>query len=169
MQDLFEVTHFLTRLKVAPGAEGFFDGGSGEAKRAAEMAAELPVSALTRAWQVLLRGLIEVRDAARPIAAAEMALIRLAYAADLPPTDKLVRDLLEQGAHGDPGTRPRLALRHRSPSGGATKKAGGTPASRELNAQRCRARTGSAAQDADDLGYACEDLADSAGRKARRS
>jgi DNA polymerase-3 subunit gamma/tau len=98
IQDLLEIAHFLTRLKVAPAAQGYFDGGSGEAKRATAMAAELPVSALTRAWQMLLRGLIEVRDAARPISAAEMALVRLAYAADLPPTDKLVRDVLEQGA-----------------------------------------------------------------------
>ncbi len=95
MQDLLEVVHFLTRLKVAPNAEGFFDGGSGEAKRSAEMAAKLTVPSLTRAWSVLLKGLLEVRDAARPVAACEMALIRLAYAADLPPTDKLVRDLID--------------------------------------------------------------------------
>jgi len=95
MQDLLEVVHFLTRLKVAPNAEGFFDGGSGEAKRSAEMAAKLTVPSLTRAWSVLLKGLLEVRDAARPVAACEMALIRLAYAADLPPTDKLVRDILD--------------------------------------------------------------------------
>ncbi|HEX4079129.1 MAG TPA: DNA polymerase III subunit gamma/tau [Rhizomicrobium sp.] len=97
MQDLLEITHFLTRLKVAPAAEGFFDGGSGEASRAARMAAELPLSALTRAWQMLLKGLFEVRDSARPIAAAEMALVRLAYAADLPPTDKLLRGVMERG------------------------------------------------------------------------
>jgi DNA polymerase-3 subunit gamma/tau len=95
MQDLLEIVHFLTRVKVAPGAEGFFDGGSGEAKRVAEMAARLSVPSLTRAWQMLLKGLLEVRDAMRPMAACEMALIRLAYAADLPPTDKLVRDLLD--------------------------------------------------------------------------
>ncbi len=95
MQDLLETTHFLTRVKVAPNAEGFFDGSSSEGRRAAEMAGKLPVAALTRAWQMLLKGLIEVRDATRPIAACEMALIRLAYAADLPPTDKLVRDLLD--------------------------------------------------------------------------
>jgi DNA polymerase-3 subunit gamma/tau len=95
MQDLLETTHFLTRVKVAPGAEGFFDGGGAEAKRAAGIAAKLPVPALTRAWQVLLKGLLEVRDATRPIQAAEMALVRLAYAADLPPTEKLVRDLLD--------------------------------------------------------------------------
>jgi len=85
MQDLLETTHFLTRVKVAPAAQGFFDGGSGEAKRAAELAAKLPVAALTRAWQILLKGLFEVRDATRPISACEMALIRLAYAAELPP------------------------------------------------------------------------------------
>ncbi|MBU6298313.1 MAG: DNA polymerase III subunit gamma/tau [Alphaproteobacteria bacterium] len=95
MQDLLEIAHFLTRLKVAPAAEGFFDGGSGEARRSAEMAGKLGVPSLTRAWSLLLKGLFEVRDAARPVAACEMALIRLAYAADLPPTDKLVRDLLD--------------------------------------------------------------------------
>jgi DNA polymerase-3 subunit gamma/tau len=109
MQDLLEITHFLTRLKVAPSAQGFFDGASSEAKRAAELAAKLPVAALTRAWQMLLKGLIEVRDATRPISACEMALIRLCYAADLPPTDKLVRDVMENGA----APRPSLA-----PSGG---------------------------------------------------
>jgi DNA polymerase-3 subunit gamma/tau len=97
MQDLLEITHFLTRLKVAPASQGFFDGGSAEAKRAGALAAQLPVAALTRAWQMLLKGLFEVRDATRPILACEMALIRLSYAADLPPADKLVRDILDNG------------------------------------------------------------------------
>ena len=99
MQDLLEIVHFLTRVKVAPNAEGFFDGSSGEAKRAAEMAGKLSVPSLTRAWSLLLKGLFEVRDAARPVAACEMALIRLAYAADLPPTDKLFRDLLDSNSN----------------------------------------------------------------------
>ena len=97
-QDLLETTHFLTRVKVAPAAQGFFDGGSGEAKRAAELAAKLSVASLTRAWQILLKGLFEVRDATRPISACEMVLIRLAHAAELPPTDKLVKDLMESGS-----------------------------------------------------------------------
>ncbi|HVV64426.1 MAG TPA: DNA polymerase III subunit gamma/tau [Rhizomicrobium sp.] len=101
MQDLLETAHFLTRLKVAPAAQGFFDGGSGEARRAAELAAKLSVASLTRAWQILLKGLLEVRDATRPISACEMALIRLAYAAELPPTDKLVKDLLERGGEAN--------------------------------------------------------------------
>jgi DNA polymerase-3 subunit gamma/tau len=98
MQDLLEATHFLTRVKIAPGAEGFFDGGSAEAQRAVTVAGRLSVAALTRAWQMLLKGLLEVRDAANPLPAAEMALVRLAYASDLPPTEKLVRSLRDGNA-----------------------------------------------------------------------
>jgi DNA polymerase-3 subunit gamma/tau len=108
MQDLLETTHFLTRVKVAPGAEGFFDGGSAEAARAVTMAGKLSVPALTRAWQMLLKGLLEVRDAANPYPAAEMALVRLGYAADLPPTEKLVRSLRDgEGAHAPAQPAPR--------------------------------------------------------------
>jgi DNA polymerase-3 subunit gamma/tau len=123
MQDLLETTHFLTRVKVAPAAQGFFDGGSGEAKRAVELAAKLSVASLTRAWQVLLKGLFEVRDATRPISACEMALIRLAYAAELPPTDKLVKDLLDGGAvpapRGGGATAPSSSSRAPVASGSA--------------------------------------------------
>jgi len=117
MQDLLETIHFLTRVKVAPAAQGFFDGGSGEAKRAAELAAKLSVAALTRAWQILLKGLFEVRDATRPISACEMALIRLAYAAELPPTDRLVKDLLDGGAVPAPrgGGAPAPSSSSRAP------------------------------------------------------
>ena len=117
MQDLLETTHFLTRVKVAPAAQGFFDGGSGEAKRAADLAAKLSVASLTRAWQILLKGLFEVRDATRPISACEMALIRLAHAAELPPTDKLVKDLLDGGAIPAPrgGGAPAPSSSSRAP------------------------------------------------------
>ncbi len=74
--------------------------------------------ALTRAWQMLLKGLIEVRDATRPIAACEMALIRLAYAADLPPTDKL-------------GARPARRRRAAAPGRCVPARALGRRAARE--------------------------------------
>ena len=77
------------------------------------MAGKLPSPSLTRAWQMLLKGLIEVRDATRPIAACEMALIRLSYAADLPPTDKLVRDLLDNPPRGEGRNPSRRAARVR--------------------------------------------------------
>jgi DNA polymerase-3 subunit gamma/tau len=139
MQDLLETTHFLTRVKVAPGAEGFFDGGSGEAKRAAEIATKLPVPALTRAWQILLKGLFEVRDAVRPIAAAEMALIRLAYAADLPPTDKLVRELM------DTASRPPLEGGSKSASAAKQISGRGEHSTAELQRSRTQGEGGALA------------------------
>ncbi len=112
IQDLLETSHFLTRIKVAPGAEGFFDGGSAEAARAAALAAKLSVPALTRCWQMLLKGITETRDAANPLPAAEMALVRLAYAADLPPTELLVRRLRE----GDVTPAAPVSAARREPS-----------------------------------------------------
>ena len=46
---------------------------------------------LTRAWQILLKGIEEVKDSPRPLAAADMVLVRLAYAADLPTPDEALR------------------------------------------------------------------------------
>ncbi|HEY7978047.1 MAG TPA: DNA polymerase III subunit gamma/tau [Rhizomicrobium sp.] len=136
MQDLLETTHFLTRLKVAPDAEGFFDGGSSEAKRSADMATKLSVPSLTRAWQLLLKGLFEVRDSTHPLKAAEMALIRLAYAADLPPTDKLVRDVLDSA--GAPAPRGPAA-----PSSGGGARAVGSSQAPMASAQRAPEPTAS--------------------------
>ncbi len=136
MQDLLETTHFLTRLKVAPDAEGFFDGGSSEAKRSADMAAKLSVPSLTRAWQLLLKGLFEVRDSTHPLKAAEMALIRLAYAADLPPTDKLVRDVMDGAS--TPAPRGPAA-----PSSGGGARAVGSSQAPMASAQRAPEPTAS--------------------------
>ena len=120
MQDLLEITHFLTRVKVAPGAEGFFDGGSSEAARAVTMAGKLSVASLARAWQMLLKGLIEVRDAANPMPAAEMALVRLGYAAELPPTERLVRELRD-------GEAPHAAAQQPAPPRGGSGGGSGGP------------------------------------------
>jgi DNA polymerase-3 subunit gamma/tau len=136
VQDMLETVHFLTRVKVAPAAQGFFDGGSGEAKRAAELAAKLSVASLTRAWQILLKGLFEVRDATRPISACEMALIRLAYAAELPPTDKLVKDLLERDGSGD--ARQGVAAPRGNPAPSASSR-GAVPSGSAGSAMPARA------------------------------
>ena len=160
MQDLLEITHYLTRLKVAPAAEGFFDGGSGEARRAAEMAAKLPLAALARAWQMLLKGLIEVRDAVRPVAAAEMALVRLAYAADLPPTDKLVRDVMERAESTLPTPAPASRSARPAPAPNATTSRGGEAVSAQA---RPLAETEAARRPAPAEPVALHSLADIAG------
>jgi DNA polymerase-3 subunit gamma/tau len=64
-----------------------------ERKRGRDFAAGLSMRVLSRTWQMLFKGLAEVKDAARPIAAAEMVLVRIAYAADLPSPEEVIRSL----------------------------------------------------------------------------
>ena len=101
IQDLMELTHAVTRLKAAPKAAGANDLGEAERDRGRRLAETLPVPALTRSLQMLAKGLGEVQQATVPIAAAEMVLIRLGYAADLPDPADLVR-LLTEGAVSPP-------------------------------------------------------------------
>jgi DNA polymerase-3 subunit gamma/tau len=58
---------------------------------------------LSRTWQMLLKGVGEVQASGRPVAAAEMVLVRIAYAADLPTPDEVVRALGEEGTARPPG------------------------------------------------------------------
>ena len=62
---------------------------------------------LSRTWQMLLKGIAEVAAAGRPLAAAEMVLVRIAYAADLPTPDEVIRSLDGNGQGSRP--RPRCA------------------------------------------------------------
>jgi len=84
LQDMLELTHWLTRLKVTPEAADAATASETERVRGGQMSAGLSMPQLTRAWQMLLKGLAETRSAPNPLQAAEMALVRLAYAADLP-------------------------------------------------------------------------------------
>ncbi len=96
LEDLLDLTHFLTRLRLAPGAAGQ-RATDLELKRASVLAEKLGMPVLTRTWQLLLKGLGEVQVAPDPHAAAEMVVLRLVYAADLPSPGELVRRLEGNG------------------------------------------------------------------------
>ncbi len=102
--DLADAVHAVTLVKAA--GPGSADPAASEAERAraADLAKRLSMPALARAWQMLLKGHDEVRNSPRPLAAADMVLVRLAYAADLPPPGELARQLKE-GA-GAPANNP---------------------------------------------------------------
>jgi DNA polymerase-3 subunit gamma/tau len=101
LQDLLDLTHFLTRLKLAPEAGAGDPIEAGERERARPLASALAMPVLARAWQMLLKGLEEVQAAPSPAQAAAMVLVRLAYAADLPAPADLVR-ALTAGGSGSP-------------------------------------------------------------------
>ncbi len=97
LADLAEFTHFVTRLKLVPDSAADAAATPDEAARGATFAAALSIKVLSRAWQMLLKGHDEVKNAPKPYAAAEMVLVRIAYAADLPTPDEAVRKLTEDG------------------------------------------------------------------------
>jgi DNA polymerase III subunit gamma/tau len=93
LADLAEFTHVVTRLKIVPEGSGDPAIGEIEHTRGRTLAAALPMRVLSRTWQMLLRGIAEVQTAGKPIAAAEMVLVRIAYAADLPTPEEVIRSL----------------------------------------------------------------------------
>ena len=117
LQDLLDLGHFLTRLKVAPEAGVGDPIAEGDRDRGRPLADRASLPVLARLWQMLLKGLGELQAAPNPVQAMEMILIRLAYAADLPAPADLVRALEPAAAPGQP---PDLI---RGPAGGGARSA----------------------------------------------
>ena len=95
LTDLAEFTHLVTRLRFVPSASEDAALSEDERRRGADFAGRLSVRVLSRAWQMLLKGISEVQASNRPVNAAEMVLIRLAHAADLPTLDEALAGLDE--------------------------------------------------------------------------
>ncbi len=100
--DLSEAVHLTTRIKTV-GAQDGSEGLSAEDVRRAQAVSEnVSVALLSRVWQMLLKGIDEVGRAPNPHAAAEMVLIRIAYTADLPSPEEIIKML---GGAGVPARR----------------------------------------------------------------
>lgn len=93
LTDLAEFNHLVTRLRFVPEAIEDASLSEDERARGAVLANTLSVRVLSRTWQMLLKGIPEVQSSSRPVSAAEMVLIRLAHAADLPTLDEALKSL----------------------------------------------------------------------------
>ena len=128
--DLAERVHAIARLKTV-GSQAAAEALSAEEKRrAAALADRLSMALLSRAWQMLLKGIEEVAKAPNPLAAAEMVLIRLAYTADLPTPDEIIK-LLGNGDRAVPAGTARPAAQTTGAKAATSQPrcdpAGGTP------------------------------------------
>ncbi|MGA7864689.1 MAG: DNA polymerase III subunit gamma/tau [Stellaceae bacterium] len=145
LQDLLDLSHFVTRLKLAPEAGTGDPVAEGDRARARPLAERLTIPVLARVWQMLLKGLEEVQVAPSPIQAAEMVLVRLAYVADLPAPAELVRSVVaDPGLAGTPaGSRGNGAAIASSASAASPTVAVGqpseTPSSRPIAGNTLRA------------------------------
>jgi len=98
MRSLMELTHHIAVTQVGDGEA---EGTSEEEKRdIGEWAGRLSPAQVHRLWQLLLKGHDEVRGAPDPLVAAEMALLRVLHATDMPDPGKLQKLLEEAAAKG---------------------------------------------------------------------
>jgi len=117
LEDMLELVHWLTRIKVTPSAAEAPGVAEMERTRGSEMASGLSMAALTRAWQMLLKGLSEVRSAPSALQAAEMILVRLMFGLELPSPADALKQLQDAPAPAN------------APGFGASPSAGGSGAS----------------------------------------
>jgi DNA polymerase-3 subunit gamma/tau len=112
LADLCDFTHLVTRIKVVPAAADDVTLTPDERSRGAALAQRLNMRALTRAWQILFKGFDEVAAAGNALQAAEMVLVRLAYATDLPTPDELALRLAGGAPSGAPVATGPVARGH---------------------------------------------------------
>jgi len=97
-----------------------------QAARLTALGAELSAGVLARLWQMLLKAQDEARRAGDPKATAEMAIIRLCYASDLPGPEEALKAL--QGGEPIRGGQP-------SAPGGGSSGGGATATARQPQAR----------------------------------
>jgi DNA polymerase-3 subunit gamma/tau len=95
--ELSEFCHFVTRVKISEAALSDPAVSQAERSAAADVAKALSMGALSRAWSLIMSGHADVKDSPRPLASLDMAIVKLAYAADLPSPEEALRRLSESG------------------------------------------------------------------------
>ena len=118
MRAQLDLVHKVTLAQVTGSAD---QPGAEEREAIGGWAKALGAGQLHRLWQLLLKGHDEVRAAPDPLAAAQMALLRVMHAADLPDPGGLVRKietLLREGGGMTtpaPGAAPGAPLAAQAP------------------------------------------------------
>ena len=93
LKDLAEITHWISVAKITPDINEDPTVTPDERMRGIEFSKLLSMRVLTRMWQMLIKSLDEIAIAPSPLMAAEMIIIRLTHAADLPPTEDLIKKI----------------------------------------------------------------------------
>lgn len=140
LTDLADFLHYVTRLKYVPDAASSHSLSQVERERGGDFAKRLSVRILGRAWQILVKGIAEVQASERPLAAADMVLVRLTHAADLPAPDELIRDMQSGDGASRSSSAPAQQVRSSASSEPSPPANGGaarmmSPASGEAGAQ----------------------------------
>ncbi len=93
LQDLINITHMLAKVKIVPDSLNAETMGENERNLCEKLAGSLSIAALSRMWQMLIKGLSELSNAPSALDALEMILIRVAYSAGMPTPSELLDEV----------------------------------------------------------------------------
>ncbi len=102
LDDLLNVTHLVTRIKVTPDVAKDKTLGGAVSELAQQLASEFSLSSLSRVWQMLLKAVPEIAQAPQPQQALEMVMIRIGFASTLPPLEELLKKTTELNSTHNP-------------------------------------------------------------------
>lgn len=132
MRDMLDICHEVSRAKAIEETADF-DAAPDQIARLKALADSLSLGQITRLWQLLLKAHADVKMAPTPLAAADMALLRMCVAAQLPPPETAAKLLANAPVtpalppSSDPVNSPDPA-----PSGGPASIQKGEPAAQRL-------------------------------------
>src|SRR5690606_38621358 len=140
LSDLLDLTHFLTRLSISPSLAEDVALPEMDRRRGAALAEKLSIPTLGRCWQMLMKGAQEVKQAPNTFQALEMVLIRLAYVAELPAPEEILRGPASTGPSSPPPapkkstpvSAPAAAVSTRGSSAAPARQPGPAPISEEV-------------------------------------
>ncbi len=96
VQDLLELTHLVTQVREVPNLSSLALLPETDRTKVQAYAGRFSIPYLTRMWQILLKGLEEIRVTPHPLMALDMLIIRLCYVSDLPPPGELVKKMAHE-------------------------------------------------------------------------
>jgi len=127
MRDLLDHLHSMARIKAA-GEDADLAEAKETVERLTALADARSLGALSRLWKTALTGLEDVRSAPDPVAAAEMAVIRIMAASSLPPPEDAARLIAAAKSGADAGGAPAPSSAPAGPQGyGAEPQAAPAP------------------------------------------
>ena len=93
--DMLDIIHLSTRINIVgeKNLDAFMNSIPDGEKAGILKISKISLPGLTRAWQILLKGIEEIRAAPNPDEAGSMILIRLAYSCNLPDPASLVKKI----------------------------------------------------------------------------
>ena len=146
LRDMLDICHEVSRAK-ALGEGAAFDAAPDQITRLKGLSELLSMGQVTRIWQMLLKAYDDVKTAPTPLAAAEMALLRLCVASELPPPELAAQLLASPNALANVGaSAPAQSEASQTAPAPASTPRGATPTAQHSSAPSAQNTTAPMAQ-----------------------